>query len=146
MPVRHSEEDSLIGSGVLDSSKSYILRRLSHAQALFWANETWEGQGQVAKGMASKAMTLVLRAYEKNPAFFGNKSRKWILGGLFYLLGQRSGAAKTQKQIARSLGTTEMTIRASCREWLTQFPEFWSETHRVRCGCRAISDKKSFIT
>lgn len=114
----------MTGSDCLDSSKSYISRRLSHDDALYWANKTWEDQRQVVESMASKAIRLVFEAYEENPAFFGSRSRKWILGGLFYLLGQRNGVARTQKQIAKSLDTNEMTIRTSYREWLAQFPEF----------------------
>jgi hypothetical protein len=124
----------LTGSDCLDSSKGYISRRLSHVDTLYWANKTWKGQRQVAESMASKAIRLVFEAYEKNPPFFGSKSRKWILGGLFYLLGQRNGVAKTQKQIAQSLKTNEMTIRASYREWLAQFPKFWSETTKNHGG------------
>jgi hypothetical protein len=107
------------------SSKSYISRRLRHTDVLHYACKTWKEQETTAKSIATETMHIVQEAYEKNPAFFGSKSRKWILGGLFYLLGPRYGQAKTQKQIAQSLDTNEMTIRASYRTWLKHFSEFW---------------------
>jgi CheY-like chemotaxis protein len=132
----------LTGSDGLDSSKGYASRKLSDVDALCWANKTWEGQKQIAESMALKAIRLAREAYEKNPAFFESRSRKWILGGLFYLLGKRNGVAKTQKQMAQSLDTNEMTIRASYREWLAQFPEFWSETTQNRMRALGLNEKK----
>jgi transcription initiation factor TFIIIB Brf1 subunit/transcription initiation factor TFIIB len=82
------------------SSKQIISRRLSYDDILDCSLKTWTEQEQVAKSVATEAMTIICEAYEKNPAFLGSKSKKWILGGLFYLFGQRCGHPKTQKQIA----------------------------------------------
>jgi transcription initiation factor TFIIIB Brf1 subunit/transcription initiation factor TFIIB len=67
--------------------------------------------------IASEALTIIRKKYETDPTFFSGKSSKGIIGGLFYLLGQRFGNFKTQRQIATSLNTTEITIRASYRTW-----------------------------
>jgi transcription initiation factor TFIIIB Brf1 subunit/transcription initiation factor TFIIB len=67
--------------------------------------------------MASDATRLICEAYEKNPAFFGNRSKKWVLGGLFYLLGKKHDEPKTQKRIADILDSNEMTIRDSYQKW-----------------------------
>jgi transcription initiation factor TFIIIB Brf1 subunit/transcription initiation factor TFIIB len=96
----------------------------------------WEGQKHVAESVASEATRLISEAYERNPAFFGNKSKKWILGGLFYQFGQTLGCPRTQKQIARVLDTNEMTIRASYRAWLKSFPEFWTRQRALHSGIR----------
>jgi hypothetical protein len=111
------------------SNKQYISRRLSHADTLYWASMAWEGQKQVVESIASEATRLICGAYERNPAFFSSKSKKWILGGLFYLLGKKYREPRTQKQIARCLDTNEMTIRDSYRSWLKNFPEFWNESN-----------------
>ena len=108
------------------SSKQIISRRLSYADILECALKTWAGQEQIAKNVANEAVTIICEAYERNPALLGSKSKKWILGGLFYLFGQRYGHPKTQKQIARILNTNEVTVRASCRDWIKNFPELWT--------------------
>jgi transcription initiation factor TFIIIB Brf1 subunit/transcription initiation factor TFIIB len=104
------------------------LRQLNHTDILNHTSKIWEEQEPTAHAIASETARIINEAIEKAPSFFWGKSRKWILGGLFYLLGRRIGVAKTQKQIARCLDTDEMTIRDSYREWLGHFPEFWFET------------------
>ncbi|HML02235.1 MAG TPA: hypothetical protein VK487_02560 [Candidatus Bathyarchaeia archaeon] len=106
-----------------------------------YALKTWTGEEQIAKSLAREAMAVICEAYERNPAFLGNKSKKWIVGGLFYLLGQTCGHARTQKQIARVLSTTEVTIRASQQSWLTNFPEFW--TRRPTSNVKVCQRKTS---
>ena len=110
------------------TNEHFILKRIDHDQILGLAKVVWEGRNLVAEHMASDATRLICEAYEKNPAFFGNRSKKWVLGGLFYLVGRKMNVTRTQKHIARCLNTNEMTIRNSCREWLRHFPEFWPET------------------
>jgi transcription initiation factor TFIIIB Brf1 subunit/transcription initiation factor TFIIB len=55
--------------------------------------------------------------------FFQRKSGRGILSGLSYYLSQKYEENKTQRLIARSLKTTEMTVRASYRNWTKQFPD-----------------------
>jgi transcription initiation factor TFIIIB Brf1 subunit/transcription initiation factor TFIIB len=103
-------------------AKNYISKRLTNAEILRCALMTWDRQ-QIAENVSSEAMKTISNMYQKNPSFFGNKSKRWILGGLFYLYGRKYGQLRTQKQIARSLDTNEMTVRASYRKWLIYFPD-----------------------
>jgi hypothetical protein len=70
---------------------------------------------------------VICETYHTNPAFFSGKSAKGIIGGLFYLLGHRFHALRTQKEIAVCLNATEMTIRASSRKWLKEFPDSFQD-------------------
>ena len=110
-----------------ETDRNYITRRLNHADILDSACKTWDEQERTAQTIATESIQLIHEAYEENPSFFGSRSKKWILGGLFYLLGREHKQPKTQKQIAKALDATEMTIRASCREWLKHFPELWTK-------------------
>jgi transcription initiation factor TFIIIB Brf1 subunit/transcription initiation factor TFIIB len=104
------------------------LRRLTLIDVLNYASRIWKGQELVAKTIASETVKIIREAHEKQPSFFWDKSRKWLLGGLFYLIGKKTNVPKTQNQIAKCLDTGEITIRDSYREWLRHFPEFWPET------------------
>jgi hypothetical protein len=100
-----------------DVVKYPILRRIDHGEILGLARIVWENQKSVAENIASDATRLISEAYDKNPAFFGSKSKKWILGGLFYILGQKYKEPRTQKQMAYLFGTNEVTIRNSFQNW-----------------------------
>ena len=113
--------------------KNIILHRFGEENVLSFAQKTWQDQQSVAKSMASEALNIIYETYQINPAFFGGKSAKGVVGGLFYLLGRFNGNVKTQKEIAQSLGTTEMTIRAFYRIWLTPFQNY-SQHRKEECG------------
>ena len=49
------------------------------------------------------------------------------MGGLFYLLGFRYNDVKKQIELACKLGTTDVTIRKSYREWLVSFPDLFAD-------------------
>jgi transcription initiation factor TFIIIB Brf1 subunit/transcription initiation factor TFIIB len=100
------------------------LRRFGEEDVLSLGQKTWQDQPSVARSMASEALSVIYETYGTNPTFFSGKSAKGIVGGLFYLLGRFNGNVKTQKEIARSLGTTEMTIRASYRTWVKPFQNY----------------------
>lgn len=87
------------------------------------AHKIWQDQPLTAEAVASEALRIVDLAHRRNSIFFSGKSKRGIIGGLFYCLGSRLSPFKTQKEIARSLGTTEMTVRASSRDWQKQFPD-----------------------
>jgi len=108
-----------------EKTASDALRRLSPEKVLIFASMIWQNQPSVAADVSERASKIIQTAYEKKPAFFAGKSKKGILSGLFYHLGFNTGDVKTQQEIARALGTNEMTIRASCRDWLESFPEFF---------------------
>jgi hypothetical protein len=109
------------------SRNNDVVRRLSRVDVLNYASKIWKGQESIARAIASETIRIVGEAHEKAPSFFWGESGKWVFGGVFYLLGRRMKVARSQKQIARSLDTNEMTIRDSYRKWLEHFPEFWPE-------------------
>jgi transcription initiation factor TFIIIB Brf1 subunit/transcription initiation factor TFIIB len=117
-----------LGENVSRYGNDDDLRRLTLIDVLNYASKVWKGQELLAKTAASEAVRIIREAHEKVPSFFWDKSRKWLLGGLFYLIGKKMNVPKTQKQIAKCLDTDEITIRDSYREWLVHFPEFWPET------------------
>jgi hypothetical protein len=106
-------EESMTGK----TERTRIPNRIGKEEILSLAQKIWPGQDKVAAEIASEALAIIREKYETDPTFFSGKSTKRIVSGLFYLLGQRYGNLRTQKQIAVSLNTTEVTMRASCREW-----------------------------
>jgi hypothetical protein len=106
-------EESMKGK----KEKTCTLNRIGKEEILSYAQKIWPGQDKVAAEIAAEALVIIREKYETEPTFFSGKSTRRLVGGLFYLLGQRYGNLKTQRQIAVSLNTTEVTMRASCREW-----------------------------
>ena len=108
-----------------------ILNRIGEQEILSLAQKIWQSQNQVATEIASETLAVIREKYETDPTFFSGKSAKGIVAGLFYLLGQRYGSIRTQRQIALGLNTTEVTIRASSREW----------TQPLQNHCRRVKRK-----
>jgi hypothetical protein len=129
--LKLSEHDSTaarkLEENIDRSGNNDDLRRLGVADVLNYSSRIWRGQDHVAEMMTSETVRILRKAHEKTPTFFRDKSKKWVLGGLFYLVGRKMNAAKTQKHIARCLDTDEMTIKNSYREWFRHFPEFWPQ-------------------
>jgi hypothetical protein len=73
----------------------------------------WENQA-TAKKIATEAFEIITNTSGKF-RFFNGKSSRSILSGLFYLLGFRYNAVRTQKEIAVQLITTDVTVRDSYR-------------------------------
>jgi transcription initiation factor TFIIIB Brf1 subunit/transcription initiation factor TFIIB len=88
-----------------------------------FANKIWRDQPKTAETMSLKASKIIREAYRRNRLFFSGKSKRGVVAGLFYCLGRSLGSFKTQREIAKSLKTTEMTVRASSRDWSKQFPD-----------------------
>ena len=109
--------------------RNHILSRIGQESILSFAQKIWRNQHSAAEKIALEALNVICETYQTNPAFFSGKSAKGIVGGLFYLLGHRYSKVKTQKEIARSLNATEMTVRASYREWLKEFPELFQDVN-----------------
>jgi transcription initiation factor TFIIIB Brf1 subunit/transcription initiation factor TFIIB len=101
--------------------------RLSPEHVLVAAIAVWPNQLSVAADVSTRASKIIQVAHGKSPSFFSGKSERGILSGLFYQLEVNAANTKTQKEIATALGTTEMTTRASCRDWLDCFPEFFRD-------------------
>jgi len=107
----------------MNGSKDATPKWLTVGCVRFYCHKVWQDQPSIAEKIASDVLLILTQAYERKPCFFSGKSEKGILSGLLYHLSRRCKSAKTQRAIARSLKTTEMTVRASHRNWLEQFPD-----------------------
>lgn len=101
-----------------------IFRRISQeeifvATQLLWLDKT------VAEKVALDALNTLNRTRIRKVVFFNGKSSKYIIGGLFYLLGYRYNAVKKQRELADQLNTSDVTIRAAYRQWLKEFPDLF---------------------
>jgi transcription initiation factor TFIIIB Brf1 subunit/transcription initiation factor TFIIB len=105
------------------------------SEVIATAKTVWSDQ-IIAEKIAASALEIIAIASKSNSAFFSGKSSRGLIGGLFYLLGFRYDAVKKQKELAAKLGTTDVTIRASYRKWLEEFPDLLSD----------VSDKIAPIT
>ena len=103
------------------------LERLSSAQVLSYASVIWRDKQSMAKLIATEASHIIQIVSKRRPTFFGGKSEKGLLCGIFYLLSLKNKALKTQREIAHSLDTTDVTLRASYRKWLEEFPDLFSD-------------------
>ena len=96
------------------------------------ARTVWIDQEEVYE-IASSALEILAKASKQNLRFFCGKSPKCILGGLFYILGFRFKAPKTQNEIADLLCTTEASISKSYKSWLNEFPQYFTDvTDKMR--------------
>jgi len=109
----------------MKKTDSYLLRRLTPEKVMTFASRIWPNQPSVATDAAVRASKIIQVAYEKTPSFFSGKSEKGILSGLFYELELGTANAKTQREIAVALSTTETTTRGSYRDWLDCFSELF---------------------
>jgi hypothetical protein len=103
------------------------LERLSSAQVLSYASVIWRDKQSMAKLIATETSHIIQIVSKRRPTFFSGKSEKGLLCGIFYLLSLKNKALKTQREIARSLNTTDVTLRASYRKWLKGFPDLFSD-------------------
>lgn len=108
-----------------------ILVRIPCEVTVQAARAVWVNQ-DLADDIASNALQVMAQASRANLRFFNGKSPKCILGGLFYILGFRFYAPKTQREIADFLCTTEVSVRKSYHSWLNEFPQFFPET-QLKC-------------
>jgi hypothetical protein len=101
-----------------------LLARISVVEVLAAADNVWFDKS-IADTIASATVQTINQTYVRNFMFFSGKSSKYLIGGLFYLLGYRYGVIKNQNEIADRLGTTDVTIRISYRKWLETFPDMF---------------------
>jgi transcription initiation factor TFIIIB Brf1 subunit/transcription initiation factor TFIIB len=97
--------------------------RITDKHIAAFTNKIWQDQPKTAGTVAREASKTVKIAYRRNSVFFSGKSKRGVVAGLFYCLGLSLGSFKTQREIAQNLKTTEMTVRASSRDWHKQFPD-----------------------
>jgi len=107
-----------------------VLDRIGEKDVLLCAHKVWPNEYLTALRIASEASNVIRQACRTDPKLFTRKSEKGIVGGLFYLLGRRCGSTRTQRQIARSLNTTEITIGDCCRLWVEPLQNY--SRHRTR--------------
>jgi transcription initiation factor TFIIIB Brf1 subunit/transcription initiation factor TFIIB len=100
----------------------FIASRFSHRKILKQALRVWQDP-IIAEPMAEEASQIIKTIHLKNRIFLSGKSEKGLLSGLFYLLGIKNEARKTQREIARGLNTNDVTVRNSYRDWLNIHPE-----------------------
>ena len=96
------------------------------------ARAAWENQ-EIADDIALNALHVLDLASRTNLRFFAGKPPKSFLGGLFYILGFRFYAKKTQREIANSLGTTGCSVGKSYQSWLSEFPQLFTDrtAHKI---------------
>jgi hypothetical protein len=109
---------------ILNEQKGRSADRLSSKKVLLCALMVWKNR-VIAELMAAETSRIIKTVYKKRSIFFGGKSEKGLLAGIFYLLGRKHNAKKTQQEIARNLSTNDVTVRDSYREWLKAFPDFF---------------------
>ena len=97
--------------------------KITCAARVVWVNQ------EVADAIASNALQILAKASKQNLLFFCEKKPKCVLGGLFYILGFRFRAIKTQSEIADFLCTTEVSIRKSYKSWLNEFPQYFTDVN-----------------
>jgi transcription initiation factor TFIIIB Brf1 subunit/transcription initiation factor TFIIB len=79
----------------------------------------------LADKVAEETVKIINRAYARKFRFFNGKTSRCLVGGLFYLLGFKYESTKRQRELADKLGTSDVTIRASYRDWLEEFPDMF---------------------
>jgi hypothetical protein len=110
-----------------NEQRKYNVERLSSKKVLVYASKVWKDKFE-AELFAAETSEIIKTVYRKNRVFFSGRSEKGILSGIFYLLGRKNNAPKTQREIAHSLNTNVTTVRFSYREWLCNFPALFSTT------------------
>jgi transcription initiation factor TFIIIB Brf1 subunit/transcription initiation factor TFIIB len=99
-------------------------KRFSSKTVLLFAHKVWKDES-VAELIATETSEIINAVYNKRRLFFSGRSAKGVLSGIFYLLGRKNNAKKTQREIARSLNTNDVTIRDSYHDWLDAFPDLF---------------------
>ena len=99
--------------------KRIPMDEISAAASIIWLDES------IASIIALETAQIISQTYARKFSFFSGKSAKYIIGGLFYLLGYRYNIIKRQYELADKLGTNDVTISASYRKWLVSFPDLF---------------------
>ena len=105
--------------------KSFNSERLSSAKVLSIASSIWQDHPIMAELMATETSHVFRMIHKRRQNYFSGKSKKRLLSGIFYLLGIKNKAMKSQREIARCLNTSEATVRASYRDHKENFPDLF---------------------
>jgi len=100
------------------------MERISFENPLDTAQIIWSSKTTV-HNVAADSYSILTKVQGRKTAFCSGRRATALVGGLFYLLGFRYNDVKKQIELARKLGTTEVTIRKSYREWLIGFPDLF---------------------
>ena len=111
---------------ILGEPKNNVAERLSYTKVLSYASMVWQEQPLIAELISTETSTIFQTVHNRRHTYFSGKSEKRLLSGIFYLLGKRNNAVKTQREIARSLKTSDETVRTSSRDWVANFPDLFS--------------------
>jgi transcription initiation factor TFIIIB Brf1 subunit/transcription initiation factor TFIIB len=103
-----------------------ILTRITCEKTEEAARAVWVNQ-ETADTITSNSLQIMAQASRANLKFFHARKPKCTLSGLFYILGFRFRAEKTQREIADLLCTTEVSVRKSYKSWLNEFPQFFTD-------------------
>ncbi len=101
-----------------------LLKRIPHDEVAAASHNIWLNT-ETADKIASDAIKIINKTYTRKFSFFTGKSARSLVGGLFYLLGFRYNNVKRQKELADKLGTSDVSIRLSYRQWLETFPDLF---------------------
>jgi len=93
------------------------LNRIAISEVSDAAQAIWP-QKNVSETIASETVKILNQTYKRKFSFFNGKSYRFLVGGLFYLLGYRHDAVRRQRELANILGTSDVTIRKAYRSWL----------------------------
>jgi len=103
-----------------------ITKRISPEEVAIAAKTIWPNQ-LIANAISKDTMDVIMKTHARKFSFFNGKTSRGLVGGLFYLLGYKYDAVKNQKELADRLGTSDVTIRASYRCWLEEFPDLFQD-------------------
>jgi hypothetical protein len=120
-------QNTAAAKDTLNEQRKDNVERLSSKKVLLYASKVWKDEFK-SELFAAETSEIIETVYGKNRVFFSGRSEKGILSGIFYLLGRKNNAPKTQREIAHSLNTNVVTVRVSYREWLCTFPDLFSTT------------------
>jgi transcription initiation factor TFIIIB Brf1 subunit/transcription initiation factor TFIIB len=102
------------------------MERISFDNLLDTAQIIWSNKTTVHK-VAADSYSILTKVQGRKITFYSGRRAKALVGGLFYLLGFRYNDVKKQNELAYKLGTTDVTIRKSYREWLISFPDLFAD-------------------
>jgi hypothetical protein len=93
--------------------------KLSAAARTVWSDKP------LADKIALDASLILNQVRKRKHLFFNGKSFKFMVGGIFYLLGFRYDVVKKQRELARLLETNVVTVRDAYRQLLREFPDLF---------------------
>jgi transcription initiation factor TFIIIB Brf1 subunit/transcription initiation factor TFIIB len=101
-------------------------KRLSFDEVFAAARIMWVDKSTADK-IAENAVEVIERTSREEINFYNGKTSRGLISGLFYLLSYRFDSVKKQRELAWKLGTSDVTVRTSYRQWLSEFPDLFSD-------------------